>query len=384
MHENEGGAPPKGTRNSKIATGCTQSDFAQRSTRSTRPRRKIMLEPTKRVEELKETWNNAVDYRIPGIPLSTVEQQETHRKDKVKQLIEKFLNHPNQESFLQDFKQTKEINELSKESQDLIADMNNTEICGLCDTSSKQQCPDCNTRWEVGCNCGRFLKSSQRPKELEKNNYDVTSIPGYVINKNSSHRAKHGPSERQRMYYKAKEMLQKARQEKHGSYSSILARWNNDYESRNSLSLIGWTEQDIMLFDRSALENHSYVATKAERIRNSTHWIPTLNQEGAQQPLNQRPDFAQAKRECKRLHDEHLARTQEEYRTIPRSQQGKKRKGQAFEGIEEYNYAVDPKTGRRFHRGSRRRLAGSFVLVNKLGSNHLEDEQLECQAFFMV
>ena len=81
-----------------------------------------------------------------------------------------------------------------------------------------------------------------------------------------------------------------------------------------------------MLFDRNALENHSYVATKAERIRNSTHWIPTLNQEGAQQPLNQRPDFAQAKRECKRLHDEHLARTQEEYRTIPRNQQTRSEK----------------------------------------------------------
>ena len=56
-----------------------------------------------------------------------------------------------------------------------------------------------------------------------------------------------------------------------------------------------------------------------------------MNQDGAQQPLNQRPDFAQAKRECKRLPDEHLARTQEEYRTTPRSQQARQRKGQAFE-----------------------------------------------------
>ena len=59
--------------------------------------------------------------------------------------------------------------------------------------------------------------------------------------------------------------------------------------------------------------------------------------------LNQRPDFAQAKRECRRLHDEHLARTQEEYRTILRSQQIRQRKGQQFEGNEEYDFAVDPK-----------------------------------------
>ena len=37
-----------------------------------------------------------------------------------------------------------------------------------------------------------------------------------------------------------------------------------------------------------------------------------------QQSLNQRSDFAQAKRECKRLHDEYLTRTQEAYRAIPR------------------------------------------------------------------
>ena len=44
------------------------------------------------------------------------------------------------------------------------------------------------------------MKSSQRPTELEQNNYDVTSIPGYVIKKNSSRGAKHGPSERRRMF----------------------------------------------------------------------------------------------------------------------------------------------------------------------------------------
>ena len=52
MNENEGGALPRSTLNSKIAMGCTQSEFAQRSTRSTRPRRKIILGPTQRIEEL--------------------------------------------------------------------------------------------------------------------------------------------------------------------------------------------------------------------------------------------------------------------------------------------------------------------------------------------
>ena len=60
------------------------------------------------------------------------------------------------------------------------------------------------------------------------------------------------------------------------------------------------------------------------------------------------PSFAQAKREYKRLHDEHLARTQQEYRHIPRSQQVRQRKEQQFEGSEEFDCVVDPKTRWRF------------------------------------
>ena len=107
-----------------------------------------------------------------------------------------------------------------------------------------------------------------------------------------------------------------------------------------------------MLCDRVVLEKHIYVTT-AEKIQNSTLCTLTLNQEGPQQPLNQRPDFAQANRECKRLHGEHMAKTQQDYRTIPRSQQIRQRKGQAFEGIEGYDYAVDPRTSWRFHKESR-------------------------------
>ena len=108
-------------------------------------------------------------------------------------------------------------------------------------------------------------------------------------------------------------MLQKARQEKHESHSSSLARWNHDHQFRFSLSLIGWIEQDLwqscftLKFD--TLDSH----TESRRISATLH---------------QRPDFAQAKRECKKLDDEHLAKTQEEYTTIPRNQQIRQRKRQ--------------------------------------------------------
>ena len=140
-----------------------------------------------------------MDYRIPGMPPSAVEQQDKNRKDKVKKLIEKFEN---QDSFLQDLKQTKEINKFSEKSQELIADMNNTEIFELCETSSKQQFPDCNLYWEaciVYGICGRCSRVSQSTKEVDKSDNDVLSIPGYVLQKNNKRGARHGPSERQRM-----------------------------------------------------------------------------------------------------------------------------------------------------------------------------------------
>ena len=152
-------------------------------------------------------------------------------------------------------------------------------------------------------------------------------------------------------------MLKKTRQQKHGGHPTILSRWYGDVEYRKSWSAIRWKEHHIILYDRIALEKHIYIATRAERIQNSKHWILTATAEGGtQQPLNQRPDFAQAKRECKRLRGEHLAGARQECKAIPRSQQKRQRKEQQFEGNEECGCAVDPRTGWRFHKQSRANL----------------------------
>ena len=63
---------------------------------------------------------------------------------------------------------------------------------------------------------------SRSEKEVDKSNNDVVSIPGYFIKKNNKRGARHGPSERQLMYYKAQEMLHKARQKKRGGHSYVL------------------------------------------------------------------------------------------------------------------------------------------------------------------
>ena len=125
------------------------------------------------------------------------------------------------------------------------------------------------------------MKSTRSPREFDQNKSDVTSISGYVINKNRSRGAKHGASERQKMYYHAKQMLKKARQGKHGGHPTILSRRYACDEYRKSLSDIGWREHHTILYDRIALEKHIYQAARAERIQISKNWILTakLNEE---------------------------------------------------------------------------------------------------------
>ena len=53
-----------------------------------------------------EICSGNVDYRIPGIPYSTVQQQDTNRRETVKKLIQQFENHPNKDFFLQDLNKT--------------------------------------------------------------------------------------------------------------------------------------------------------------------------------------------------------------------------------------------------------------------------------------
>ena len=206
--------------------------------------------------------------------------------------------------------QEQEINKFSEESQQVLADMNHTEIFELCENSAKHQRLDCNAFSEIGiicCSCGRNLKYSRSPTTFQKTNCDFTSIPGFGIKKNSSRGPKHGVSERQVMFYKAKQMLEKARQSKHGNHPTIFSRWYEQEGYRKSLAEHNIDEKEVMLFDRIALERHDYSAAKAERMQNAKNWILRRNADGPQKPLRKRPEFAVAVKECLKMQDAHLA-----------------------------------------------------------------------------
>ena len=179
---------------------------------------------------------------------------DTKRKETVNRSIQQVENHPNRDLLLQDFNKSEEINPFSEESKDLITDMGN-----------------CALHWEVGivyCTSGKYLQPTERNRQMNKERC-ATCCQFLVMSlkENPSHGARHGPSMRQTMYFKAHDMLRKARSNKNGNCKTLLERWKRDEQYRKSLSDTGWTEEQIKQYDALALEDHFYVATPEERGR---------------------------------------------------------------------------------------------------------------------
>ena len=83
-----------------------------------------------------------LNHRIPGISHhSTVQQQDTNRRETIKKLIQQFENHSNKEFFLQDLNKTEEIYTFNEKSKKLVTDMDNTEIFDLCETFPRNNAP---------------------------------------------------------------------------------------------------------------------------------------------------------------------------------------------------------------------------------------------------
>ena len=74
-----------------------------------------------------------IDYRIQGLPLSTVEQEDHTRKEAVKKLIHPFETHPNREALKADLRHNYTYNPVSEKSQDMISSMGNVEYFEMCE-----------------------------------------------------------------------------------------------------------------------------------------------------------------------------------------------------------------------------------------------------------
>ena len=100
-----------------------------------------------------------IDFKIPGLPHSTVKQ--LHGAS-VRELIQKIENHPDRHALQQDLQQSQQFNPFSQESKEMIHEVGNIELCELLDMEPKAQCKVCLSYWDVSivyCTCGHFLRN---------------------------------------------------------------------------------------------------------------------------------------------------------------------------------------------------------------------------------
>ena len=176
--------------------------------------------------------------------------------------------------------------------------MGNMEYFEICEITPNIQCSDCMTYWPKGvvyCTCSR---PSDKVRKLNSDRYDVLSIPNYVIQKGPSHRRRHENTERQRIYHAAHVSSRKATKK---GFKSMRDGFLRCPIHRQTQLDVGWTEDHCARLDEIAPEDHSYIATVAERARCENTWVLVLDSSGPNGPMHQREDYQEAKRICGRL-----------------------------------------------------------------------------------
>ena len=169
-------------------------------------------------------------------PNWTVQKQHHTRKAAVQKLIHQLETHPNREALQADLKQNRAFSPFSEQSKEMIYSMGNMEYFEICEITPKVQCHKFLTYCTKGivyCTCGTCLRPSDKIRKFNKDRNDVVSIPNNVIKKGPSHSARHGNTERQRIYHAAHVSSQKA---KTNGHTSILDRFLPEWPSLSRIT----------------------------------------------------------------------------------------------------------------------------------------------------
>ena len=163
-------------------------------------------------ELTRERIEEDTDFKIPGLPHSTVKQLHSAS---VRELIQKIENHPNRHALHRDLQQNQSSDLFSQESKQMIHEFGNIELCELLDTEPKTQCKVCLSYWDIGivyCTCGHFLRNgTEENKKFVKYTMDLLSIPDYYTKKGRQHGHRHGKKPGDRQYYIANSLKKKCK-----------------------------------------------------------------------------------------------------------------------------------------------------------------------------
>ena len=192
-------------------------------------------------ELIRERIEEDMDFKIPGLPHSTVKQLQSAS---VRELIQKIENHPNRHALQRDLQQSQSFNPFSQESKQMIHEVGNIELCELFDMEPKTQCKVCLSYWDIGivyCTCGHFLrKGTEGNKKYVKYTMDLLSFPNYYIKKGQPHGHRYGKKPGGREYYIAHSLKKKCKKK---YYLCIHDRFIRDEKFRKNMIDNGRTEE---------------------------------------------------------------------------------------------------------------------------------------------
>ena len=86
-----------------------------------------------------------IDFRIPGLSRSVVEEAEHLR---VQELVKRIENPPHREALQADLQQNKVCNPFSNNSKAMIRELGNVDLVELCETIPKVQCSQLSSLME--------------------------------------------------------------------------------------------------------------------------------------------------------------------------------------------------------------------------------------------
>ena len=143
---------------------------------------------------------------------------------KIQELVDKFRAGYHTGSIIAEFRKRRKSNRFSEESSRTIQELGNIELYELGEISKTVQCQAClNCAPEslIYCSCGVCLMTSPEQKKRIKIQFEVMSVPYYLVRVDYSRGSKHGENTWQ------KKTLAKKGARKH-NHDSMERRWIND------------------------------------------------------------------------------------------------------------------------------------------------------------
>ena len=167
--------------------------------------------------------------------------------------------------FKKDLRQNQSFNPFSPESNQMIRDVGNIELCELLETEPKTQCTVCLSYWNIGTlhyTCGHFLHK-ERGANQQFINYtmDFLSVPEYVIKKGRLHGHRCGKKPGDKEYHTANQLKKRCKKK---YFQGIHDRFIRDQEFRIRMVEHHRDEEVCRRWDALADEDHTHHLTPQE------------------------------------------------------------------------------------------------------------------------